>query len=361
MEKLQTEHNKPIAIAKGIGILLMVIGHSGCPEPLSHWLYMFHMPLFFFLSGFLLKDKYVNEPILFLKRKVKGLYFPFIKWVIIFAVLHNLFAYTHVNEYYYTFDDFIHHVSETFLFHYDEALVGGFWFLRELFYANVIAFAIIISLSKLHLPPPVGKFFIRKKAQCVYLLIVLPLVILSAWILSYSQFENFTISLLGASYILAGYLFSKLGNHLPLWLSVGLIGFSIIISGVVDIDMSMLAATGKKIFMDFPVATMCIISLISISSAVSGWIGRIFDYIGSRTLDILTFHFLSMKLVSLIAIFTLGLDIDYLSSHPVIPDLLGIWWILYTIVGTIVPIAMVNLVKTQIYPRLPVVRRPVRS
>ena len=37
-------------IIKGIGIMLMVLGHT-CGQPLYNWIYSFHMPLFFIVSG----------------------------------------------------------------------------------------------------------------------------------------------------------------------------------------------------------------------------------------------------------------------------------------------------------------------
>ena len=49
-------HNNYITIAKAMGILLMVIGHSGCPQVLFRIIYLFHMPLFFFLSGIFAKE-----------------------------------------------------------------------------------------------------------------------------------------------------------------------------------------------------------------------------------------------------------------------------------------------------------------
>ena len=42
-----------VDIAKGIGIFLMVMGHTGIPRIGNQWIYSFHMPLFFFISGFL--------------------------------------------------------------------------------------------------------------------------------------------------------------------------------------------------------------------------------------------------------------------------------------------------------------------
>lgn len=44
-------------IAKGIGILLVVMGHLGIPPMLSNAIYLFHMPLFFILSGLLFAPK----------------------------------------------------------------------------------------------------------------------------------------------------------------------------------------------------------------------------------------------------------------------------------------------------------------
>ena len=41
--------NPVFDIMRGIGILLVVLGHAGFP--FSGWIYLFHMPLFFLLSG----------------------------------------------------------------------------------------------------------------------------------------------------------------------------------------------------------------------------------------------------------------------------------------------------------------------
>ena len=82
-----------ITIAKAFGIILMVIGHSGSPSWLGRFLYMFHMPLFFLCSGYFFKEiteqKALNA--FFLKR-IKGLYIPYLKWSILFLLLHNIFC-----------------------------------------------------------------------------------------------------------------------------------------------------------------------------------------------------------------------------------------------------------------------------
>lgn len=47
-----------VTIAKAIGIILMVVGHSGLGGYPIRFIYLFHMPLFFFLSGYCFKESY---------------------------------------------------------------------------------------------------------------------------------------------------------------------------------------------------------------------------------------------------------------------------------------------------------------
>lgn len=49
------KRNISIDILKGIGIVLMVLGHIN--SPLRHFIFSFHMPLFFFVSGYLYKER----------------------------------------------------------------------------------------------------------------------------------------------------------------------------------------------------------------------------------------------------------------------------------------------------------------
>lgn len=48
-------------IAKGICIILMVVGHAGCPEWINKFMGLIRMPCFFFISGILLSDRYLDD------------------------------------------------------------------------------------------------------------------------------------------------------------------------------------------------------------------------------------------------------------------------------------------------------------
>ncbi len=67
-----------IDLLKGIGIFLVVWGHTMLPR--SVLIYSFHMPLFFFISGFLYKNKPLKE---FLSSKIIRLYVPYILFTLL--------------------------------------------------------------------------------------------------------------------------------------------------------------------------------------------------------------------------------------------------------------------------------------
>ena len=52
-----------IDIAKGIGIILVVIGHISQIKVLNDIIYSFHMPLFFIISWYLYKRKFYKGKI----------------------------------------------------------------------------------------------------------------------------------------------------------------------------------------------------------------------------------------------------------------------------------------------------------
>ena len=60
--------------AKGFGILLVVLGHASLLGPLNHFLFAFHMPLFFIISGVLFKPRPLG---VIFRRKTQSLLVPY--------------------------------------------------------------------------------------------------------------------------------------------------------------------------------------------------------------------------------------------------------------------------------------------
>lgn len=69
--------------AKAIGIIIVVLGHL--KSPLCNWIFLFHMPLFFMLSGYMYKRVSVKAEI---GRSVKSLLMPYFIYYAFFSILY---------------------------------------------------------------------------------------------------------------------------------------------------------------------------------------------------------------------------------------------------------------------------------
>lgn len=83
-----------IDIAKGIGIISVVLGHLlGEGQYLRDFIYAFHMPLFFIISGFLFHNKkFINS----LKTLFKTLYIPYFFIIIFDSLIYILYIYIYI-------------------------------------------------------------------------------------------------------------------------------------------------------------------------------------------------------------------------------------------------------------------------
>ena len=73
---MELKRVKYFDIAKAIGIILMIIGHCGIKNRyINNFIFSFHMPLFFFISGYFFKYREDKEC---LKRNFKKLIIPYI-------------------------------------------------------------------------------------------------------------------------------------------------------------------------------------------------------------------------------------------------------------------------------------------
>lgn len=331
-----SQYNSKISALKGVGITLMVIGHSGINPSIGHWIYMFHMPLFFFLSGYLFKDKYFDDRWSFVKNKVKGYYFPFVKWVVFFVLIHNFLADLYFLDGKYTFYEMLQAVVNAFIFINNEPATGGYWFLKGLFWASLIAFGMLLISSKLK------SIFKLEKKITGFDIVMIILSVIAAWICSYTQLCFLTMPLLGCAFFLSGYVLSRY-EFTPNYILGGvLLIVSVLVATFLDFDFSLLAASGKKVLFNYPNAMICIIALINLMPLIGKPATDIFAYIGRHTLVILTLHFVSFKLFTLVLIFMGEASVESLMCHPVPKNFSEWYWICYTITGIGVPLIWIE-------------------
>ena len=323
---MPTKRDKRIDIAKGILIMLMVIGHSGCPSYLGNLIYSFHMPCFFIISGMLLSDKYFDHISLFIRKRIKGLYIPFVKWSIIFLLFHNLFAKLYIYDNLYTFHNFTDKIIHIITLTGSEQLLGGFWFLKELLYGSIIGFLAILCTRKFHL-------FSTIAMVCIFLIL--------AFAQSECPYKIPTIgnkTYLATSYFILGYLIKSShifnSKNLVLFLMVSIVFLltPYLYTGNMD-------TTGIGILYYFPLSLLGCLLTINISKRLenNGKVCKIISSIGQATLYILIFHFISFKIVTLLLILMERLAIKHLSDFPVLDTYSRYSWFFYSIVGITIP------------------------
>lgn len=94
---MQNKRLDYIDIAKGIGMLTIIWGHIMEKGPVNTFVYSFHIPLFFFLSGMVFRSEKYTSIKEFAAKKFRTILIPYfvfsfltwLVWVLYNAVLHN--------------------------------------------------------------------------------------------------------------------------------------------------------------------------------------------------------------------------------------------------------------------------------
>lgn len=85
----ETKRIEALDIAKGVGIILVIIGHMSSSY-LRDWIYSFHMPLFFIISGICFKTEKYPSFLPFLKQRFRTLAIPTLALYFIILLLETL-------------------------------------------------------------------------------------------------------------------------------------------------------------------------------------------------------------------------------------------------------------------------------
>lgn len=347
--------NSVISICKGIAIILMVIGHAEAPELITNFIYTFHMPLFFITAGYFFNRKYLSDPWTFCAKRFKGLYIPFLKWSLIFLVLHNVWHHFGIlNE---TYGNWTGGVTHPYTWHaamqrltqivfgmsgYDEFMAGAFWFFRGLLVSSIL-FLILYKILEEN-----TRF---KNTRAVVVIMVAALAFTA-----FRIFNGVKITIIpnggmreiwGLFFFALGVIFRQYESKVKgsWWLTLCaflliLLAGKLHLSGMNNngkpLDLLTLPLTGLTGF-------LMVYWLSGYINNRGGKFAKLLTYIGDNTLFILLWHIPAYKLVSLLKIWYYDLDFGQIGCHMVIHyNHTDFFWVLYSIVGVAVPIAIIT-------------------
>lgn len=260
MDSVKQTRIEWVDIARGIAIICMMAGHSSIPEYLSKYIWSFHMPLFFVVSGlFFNPDKAGSFKNLLIKR-LRTLFIPY--WFFTFIVLAGYWG----TEYFVPIELF-------------EGWSGyALWFVPVLFCAELL-------------------FYPIAKLKRDWLILVIILITSIGYLLSqyhiqlYFKLEVVPFALF---FIAFGYVFKKfLFNNRPNTLAVTCIGIITIMLSILLPKLDMAKNDFGWILLNLGNALLGIYFIFSISKYLSLvskiWPFRFIAYFGRNSLFVMAF------------------------------------------------------------------------
>ena len=338
-----------IDILKGIGILLVVLGHTRFAG--TSYIYLFHMAVFFMASGYFYKERYSDS----LKdlgkaviKRIRGLWVPVVIWNTVFTLLNNVFIrcniYTsekNVEDYLdeslvsihsvMSVKDMLKNIVKGIFFAGHTELGGAFWFLRVLFYISVSYLCIDFILKR----------FIRNGRTVLICQGIVSAVFLGVgYYMSLKNIDTFALDKLFSCYCLyyLGLLMSivipkkwektsvclvtSVVSFFALW-GLGMIGTISLGNNDYVNPLFMLTASVLGWMMVYSVSVLTVRIL---------FLNRFFTLLGRNTIIIVIFHFLFFKPVNALVMYVKGWPVQTVAGFPVSVNT-GMWWILYTLVS----------------------------
>lgn len=360
--------NESVSIAKGIGILLVVIGHCcvaegntvnvvGWQNFIHHMIYSFHMPLFFVLSGYMFKIDNIDNPVHFVEKKIKGLYIPYLKWMLAFLLLHNIFDYIGIFGSYLN-GEIPHHLGKYGLisgfvnaitFGYGingSQFLGGFWFLPVLFQSSLIVLFFYYVMVKSNI---ITSKFLTGGGILFFIII--------SMLLYYTKVNEFFISgkvMLASAFFVTGYYLSKIRFSNIVNIVYFILFLFIIIIGSYYTPVSYGGCNDwisvPYVFLfGFCGSWMLIIASHYLAKYLPNILKNPMLYMGENTLIILALHFLCFKLVDFIKILYYKMPYTSIQEFPIVSSISNgngvIWWMIYIVAGVFIPLIAMLLYK----------------
>lgn len=274
------------------------------------------------------------------------MWWPFVKWSIFFLITHNLLFYIYFEQEFFSYKKIIRQAFLIPFMYGNDPLIGGFWFLNNLFYSIVIVVALSAAFIRWRMSE-------KKVAITITSLSVLGLIVAQFIYnnLGVNIFSHVVGLLCSLACFTLGYMFSA--TELFEKVMKPKVFFVLLSTILLFLSAKFLSVlrpfTGfSPVLMPY-VLFMALIGIYFIYSVshfmVVGGISAKIKYIGNNTLHILTWHFLSFKILDMILVLSHGMPLSSMVSMYHLPTDMFFehGWILYAIIGVTLPLVMLTL------------------
>jgi fucose 4-O-acetylase-like acetyltransferase len=344
-----TQRLEWVDIFKAVAIIAIVIGHSGSPTPIFNLMYAFHLPAFFFISGYVFNPQ--KAFFLVVKDRFKRLLVPYLSFALLFIGLHAILRILNSDTFFYDSTP-VEITSPLFILKsvittsYINPLAGITWFLWVLFETTLFSALLIKVLQRYHISylllclPMIGLFLFG-------VLVIYPRYPVTSW--PYYLDINFAT----IPYFLLGFLaqyyevFRK--KCLLLWLSPLMMIIFYIFAWKHNAAVGFIFREFNYWYYFIPASLAAFVCLFSFSTFVEmvGWLKQVFTFIGKRTLSIMCLHLFAFKIV-FIFLSWLGVSPTKIIACSLIPQTAYFWGIL-TVLSISVSLILSKLIEKNRY------------
>ena len=331
-----------IDVMKGLLILLVVLGHSQAPG--HRFIYLFHMAVFFMISGYLWKKQYAEDFFAFkfmVKKRLKSLYAPYILCNIFFLFLSLaapvLYPETSRTEFSGIF--VIKGIVKIFCLRGRTTLSDPTWFLAVLFWVTTTYTAWGGVFSKKR---STGRTSLYDIFLIVFSLVAGGFMSRNGWNPWQTGTFFSAIAMFGVGNIMRKAEGSakrkKRIAEVVLETSFSFIVLLFLLS-ISDVEISMIENVfpNPLYFLVASLAGWFFIADLSRLLMLCKRLKELFCTLGKYSLYIMCLHMGAFKIVTWIECIVYGWDMQNLSAYPTLYSASG-WWCLYTVVGVIFPV-----------------------
>lgn len=294
---------------KAVAIFLVVYGHSlSVGWGIDRWIYAFHMPLFFLISGFLLSDRNLSLKFVdFCKKTLRSLLVPYlifcaIGYVFWFCIGRNFGDDSGVDGQW--FDPLVGMLLGTASHERFQVAPIVLWFLPCLFLAQLIAYGVcrLANLTS------------WRKVAASILISAIGFVLPIALVLPFELEE----ALVAQLFVVCGITIRRGGI-------VDRVSRPVVVGLVLLVVGSVLAFVNGKVDMrisDYGNPVLFVVNALSISIGIALvasklTANRISEHLSSHTITIFPLHEMVFSIFSAVYVFVLSIDLA-IRTHPVV-------------------------------------------
>ena len=326
-------------IIKGMAIISVVIGHCSMCSFTEQYVNQYHLAVFFFVSGYFFKEKYIDDKRTFVWKKVKKLYLLFAVSGLAFLLFHPLLELLYVYSKPLTWNEYgKEFFNLTIRLISNNPMMGAMWFCPALLGVSLLAFG-LFCVSK--------GWSVKKRTTLFALAVILGGAFLHVLKLKspYCVWQYLIIT--GIYYM--GWLFHQIKEKLPKW-KVKFWAVIAVVLGLVLYAYTKMGFYGRLQPASINQESILSIMLVAMTGCAFVYamamvisdtqLGRIIAMIGDYSFSIMLLHFLSFKVVNFAYCGFYHLPFQQIASFPTMKYNNPLWFLFYLLAGVFIPILM---------------------